>query len=172
VRPRDPSDSWEELEAGLGLEAGRVVQVEDGRELVEATHHRVNILELVEDILPRVSTQAEEVSTQVEVSTLELEVLLPRVSILVVVEVLLPRVNTQEVEEEVPPQACLPPALGLAVSPSLTSPPHLRVPPGPDPATPRTADTGNIIPSDTTATAPWLRSRRGLTTTVSIPSGW
>lgn len=162
-----------------GLEDGRVVQVEDslveledGRELVEATHHRVNILEWVGAILPRVSTQAEEVSTQAEVSTPELEVLLlPRVSIQVVVEVLLPRVNTQEVEEEVPPQA-LPPALGLAVSPSLTSPPHLRVPPGPGPATPRTAGTGNIIPSDTTATAPWLRSRRGLTTRVNIPSGW
>ena len=128
VRPRDPSDSWEEVEAGLvvpGLEDGRVVQVEDslveledGRELVEATHHRVNILEWVEAIHPRVSTQAE-VSTQEEeeeVSTPEVEVLLlPRVSIPVEVEVLLPRVNIP-VEEEVLPQARLP-APGLAVSP-------------------------------------------------------
>lgn len=105
-----------------GLEDGRVVQVEDslveledGRELVEATHHRVNILEWVEAIHPRVSTQAEVSTQEEEVSTPEVEVLLlPRVSIPVEV-LLLPRVNIP-VEEEVPPQARLP-APGLAVSP-------------------------------------------------------
>lgn len=105
-----------------GLEDGRVVQVEDslveledGRELVEATHHKVNILEWVEAILPRVSTQAEVSTQEEEVSIQEVEVFLPRVSIPEEVEVLLPRVNIP-VEEEVPPQARLP-APGLAVSP-------------------------------------------------------
>lgn len=166
-RPRDPSDSWEELEAGRvpGLEDG-LARVEAGPELVEASRPRVSTRELVGDILPRDSTQVEDSiqvadSIQVEDSTQ-------------VLEVLPPRVNTQEEEEvvEVLPRACLPPALDLPECPSLTSRPRPRVPPGPGPATPRTAATGNIIPSDTTVTGPWRRNRRGLTTTANIPSGW
>ena len=152
------------------VEAGREL-AEAGQELAEATLHRVSILEL------EVSSQELEVNTQEEDSTQELEAstqedqeeLHPRASILV--EVPHPRVNTpvEEVEASLPH---LPPAPALVVSQSLTSPPHPRVPPALAPATRRTAVRGNIIPSDTTTTAPWLRSRRGLTTTVSIPSGW
>lgn len=182
VRLSGPSDSW--VEAGLavpGLEAG-LEQVEDslvevGRELVEVTLLRVSILEEVSILELEVSTLELEVSTQVEVSTLALEVSTqedqeefhPRASILV--EEPHPRVNIPEEEVEVPLPR-LPPAPAQLVSQSLTSPPHLRVPLGPAPATQRTAVRGNIIPSDTTTTAPWLRSKRGLTTTVSIPSGW
>jgi len=126
----------------------------------------------VGDILPRDSTQVED-SIQVADSIQVLEVLPPRVNTQVLV-VLPPRVNTQEEEVvvEVLPRACLPPALDLPEFPSLTSRPRPRVPPGPGPATPRTAATGNIIPSDTTVTGPWRRNRRGLTTTANIPSGW
>ena len=100
-----------------GLEAGRAL---------EDCLHRGSIRDLVEPILPRASTQAEELSTQVEL----VEDFLPRASTQAElvedfhhrvstqeVEVLLPRVNIPVEEVEVPHKACLPPALGLVVSP-------------------------------------------------------
>jgi len=96
------------------LEAGRVApELEAGRELVEDSLHRVSIRDLVGAILPRVSTQAEELSSQ---AAELVEDFLHRVSTQEV-EVLLPRVNIPVEEVEDPPQVCLPPAPGLVLSP-------------------------------------------------------